>query len=228
MRPDISVPHTARLMAGLMEKLGYPLFMIQGGNWGSPIGTEIARQFPERVIGLHLNSINGSPPPEGEQLALTDEEAQWIKRPSARAVPHFVALSQQPFTVSHAFNDSPAGLAAWVGEKLRDWAGNRDGPGVSLDWMVGTIALFWLTGTIGSSSLLYYELVHHGWPESYVSPPTAMVVFAEEFVRIPQSWAARHYNIVRWTMVDRGGHFPATEVPELFATDLRAFARQVA
>ena len=227
VRPGITIPHTGRLMAGLMEKLGYPRFMIQGGNWGSPIGVEIARQFPERVIGLHLNSINGSPPPEGEQVELTAEEASWIKRPHARAVPHFVALSQQPFTVSHAFNDSPAGLAAWVGEKLRDWCDHRHGPGVSLDWMVGTIALFWLTGTIGSSSLLYYELVHEGWPESYVGTPTAMVVFSEEFVRIPRAWAARHHNIVRWTLVDRGGHFPATEQPELFAADLRAFAREL-
>lgn len=226
-RPGVSVPGTARLMAGLMEKLGYNRFMIQGGNWGSPIGTEIARQFPERVIGLHVNSINGSRPPADEDLPLTDEEAAWVRRPSAQAVPHFAVLSQQPFTVSHAFNDSPAGLAGWLGEKLRDWADDRQGPGVSLDWMVGTIALFWFTGTIGSSSLLYYELVHQGWPESYVKAPTAMVVFSEEFVRIPRSWAARHYNIVRWTLVDRGGHFPATEVPDLFVADLRAFARQL-
>jgi microsomal epoxide hydrolase len=226
IRPDITVPHTARLMAGLMEKLGYDRFMIQGGNWGSPIGVEIARQFPGRVIGLHLNSINGSPPPEGSSLELTDDEERWIGRGKA-AAPHFVALSQQPFTISQAFNDSPAGLAAWVGEKLRDWADNRHGPGVSLDWMVGTIALFWFTGTIGSSSLLYFEHVHHGWEERYVSVPTAMVVFSEEFVRIPRSWAARHHNIVRWTLVDRGGHFPATEVPDLFAADLRAFASQI-
>ena len=86
---------------------------------------------------------------------------------------------------------------------------------------------FQFTGTIGSSSLLYYELVHHGWPERYVGTPTAMVVFSEEFVRIPQAWAARHHNIVRWTLVDRGGHFPATEVPELFVADLRAFAREL-
>lgn len=228
VRPDVTVQQTAKLMAGLMDKLGYDRFLVQGGNWGSPIGTEMARQFPERVIGLHVNSINGSPPPDGEIVALTEEEAQWIKRPHATAVPHFAVLSQQPFTVSHAFNDSPAGLAAWVGEKLRDWVDNRHGPGVSPDWVVGTIALFWFTGTIGSSSLLYYELVHRGWPESYVGVPTAMVVFSEEFVRIPQAWAARHYNIVRWTLVDRGGHFPATEVPELFAADLRAFASQVA
>lgn len=228
VRPGTTVPDIARQMAGMMARLGYDRFMIQGGNWGSPIGVEIARQFPERVIGLHVNSINGSPPPEGANLELTDEEARWIKRPRATAVPHFAVLSTQPFTVSHAFNDSPAGLAAWVGEKLRDWADNRHGPGVSNDWMVGTIALFWLTGTIGSSSMLYYEHVHHGWPESYVAPPTAMVVFSEEFVRIPRSWAARHHNIVRWTLCDRGGHFPATEVPELFAADLRAFARQIA
>jgi pimeloyl-ACP methyl ester carboxylesterase len=51
IRPDMTVQRIGRLMTGLMEKLGYARFMVQGGNWGSPIGVEMARQFPDRVIG---------------------------------------------------------------------------------------------------------------------------------------------------------------------------------
>src|SRR6202007_608213 len=125
---------------------------------------------------------NGSPPPEDERmLHLTAEEEQWVTNPRKPKGSHFVPLSQQPFTVSHAFNDSPAGLAAWVGEKLRDWSDTRDGHGLSLDWIVGTIALFWFTGTIGSSSLLYHDHAAEQSKQRRVTTPTAVIKFKKEF-----------------------------------------------
>jgi hypothetical protein len=38
--------------------------------------------------------------------------------------------------------------------------------------------------------------------------------------------AERTHNIVHWTEFDRGGHFPAMEVPDLLVEDLRRFFRQ--
>src|ERR1700733_5531666 len=60
-KPGMSPQRIAPLLVNLMERLGYERFLVQGGDWGSLIATEICRQFPERVIGLHLNLINGSP-----------------------------------------------------------------------------------------------------------------------------------------------------------------------
>jgi hypothetical protein len=34
-------------------------------------------------------------------------------------------------------------------------------------------------------------------------------------------------DLVHWSEFDRGGHFPAMEVPELLVGDLRAFLRRV-
>ena len=39
----------------------------------------------------------------------------------------------------------------------------------------------------------------------------------------PREWAARLYNIRRWTPMPRGGHFPSAEEPELFSRDITAF-----
>jgi pimeloyl-ACP methyl ester carboxylesterase len=36
-------------------------------------------------------------------------------------------------------------------------------------------------------------------------------------------WAERDHNVVRWTELDRGGHFLALEEPELLVDDVRAF-----
>jgi microsomal epoxide hydrolase len=34
------------------------------------------------------------------------------------------------------------------------------------------------------------------------------------------------YNVVRWTEMARGGHFPALEEPELLVDELRSWARE--
>lgn len=43
------------IMRNLMIKLGYNKFLIQGGDWGSFIGSTIATLFPDNVIGYHSN-----------------------------------------------------------------------------------------------------------------------------------------------------------------------------
>jgi microsomal epoxide hydrolase len=138
--------------------------------------------------------------------------------------------SQQPAAAAYAFYDSPAGLVAWIGDKILAWTDNRgrDEPAVSLDRMIGTIALYWLTGTIASSFLLYWELGHNPPAERYVKVPTAVAVFPEELVKMPRAWAERHFNIVQWNQFDRGGHFAAMEVPDVLIEDVRRFARRLA
>lgn len=39
----------------LMISLGYQKFLVQGGDWGSLIGSTVATLFPDNVIGFHSN-----------------------------------------------------------------------------------------------------------------------------------------------------------------------------
>jgi len=226
-RPGISPRRIAAIFTALMHRLGHDRFIVQGGNWGSGIGTEMARQFPERVIGLHLNSVNGSPPPAAAGVKLSSrDQALADSYVTLLSHPHFNLLTQAPLSIAHALNDSPAGLAAWIGEKLRDWADRTmpDNPGLAPDWMVATVALYWFTGSVASSHMLYREALLDPAPERFVTVPTAVAHFARETVIVPRSWAERHYRVVRWTEYDRGGHYAAVEVPDLFVDDLRGFA----
>lgn len=50
----------AVVMRNLMIKLGFKRFVIQGGDWGSSIGSSIAAQFPENVIAYHSNMCIGT------------------------------------------------------------------------------------------------------------------------------------------------------------------------
>jgi len=213
-----------------MDKLGYQKFLVQGANWGSTVGTQMARDFPGRLTGLHLNSVNASVPPPEAGVTLSPADQVLANRyVTLLSAPHFNLLSQSPLGIAHALNDSPAGLAAFLGERLRDWAdpdllGN---PGLAFDWLVGTAALYWFTGSAGTAGMLYREAVRDPVPPGFVSVPTAVAHFAAELVMVPRPWAERHYNIVRWTNVDRGGHFAAVETPGAFVADLREFARML-
>ena len=44
---------------------------------------------------------------------------------------------------------------------------------------------------------------------------------------VPREWYERLYDIRRWTVFPRGGHFAAAEEPDLLAGDLAAFFREV-
>ena len=230
-KPGMTPQRIAAVFAALMERLGYARYLIQGGDWGSLIGTEMARQFPDRVIGLHLNLVNGSPPPDKDRMALSPEEQSWIVDfGSWTMYPHFVLQTQKPASLAHALNDSPAGLAAWIGEKIHDWADQGDSAksAISQEQLLANIALYWFTGTAGSSARLYYEMLHDPPTERYVSVPTAGAIFPKEVAKIPRKWAEQHYNIQQWSVYARGGHFPAMECPDILIRDIRRFTAALA
>jgi pimeloyl-ACP methyl ester carboxylesterase len=225
-RPGISPRRIAALFAQLMQALGYKQYIVQGGNWGSSIGTEMAREHPDRLIGLHLNSLNGRPPEGAAPPLSAEDQALADIYVTLLGAPHFNLLSQTPMSIAHALNDSPAGLLAWVGEKLEIWADRTlpGNPGLESEWIVGTAALYWLTGTSATAGGLYREAVLDPAPERRVTVPTGIAHFAHELVMAPRAWAEPAYNIVRWQRYDHGGHYPAVEVPTLFLDEIRQFA----
>lgn len=228
-RPGMNPQAIAKLFVGMMSELGYPRFIVQGGDWGSMIATDIARNFPDRCLGLHLNMVGGSPPENASSQTLSRDEQAWVadfKRFQTELSGYFAIQSTKPATPAYALNDSPAGLAAWIGEKFYYWTDRRDNDQLTipLDKLIGNIALYWFTGTIGSSMRLYYEYVRAPAEEKFVTVPTGGAIFPKELVKLPKPWAEKRYNLVHWSVFDRGGHFAAMEAPDLFMGDIRKFA----
>ena len=52
----------ARAWAELMKRLGYTRYVAQGGDWGAPISSAMARQAPTGLLGIHLNYPVSVPP----------------------------------------------------------------------------------------------------------------------------------------------------------------------
>lgn len=99
----------------------------------------------------------------------------------------------------------------------------------SRDFLLTLVTLYWVTQTITPSLRDYFD---NRWshaplrPDDFVRVPTAVAVFANQFVSVglpPAEWAGRLYNVRRWTVMPSGGHFAPAEEPHHVARDLAAF-----
>jgi pimeloyl-ACP methyl ester carboxylesterase len=225
----------ASLWARLMAALGYQRFAAQGGDWGSAVSTALGLDHRERIIGIHLNYIAGrfllggtlNQPPADKIAAdfLAELRAWWD---SEGGYNHLQAT--KPQTLAYGLTDSPVGLAAWIIEKFRSWSDCGGDPErvFTRDELLTNVMIYWLTETINPSMRLYYESREHPLrlsSDNRVTPPVAVALFPKEIPMPPRALAERGFNIARWTLMPKGGHFAAMEQPELLAQDLREFFR---
>ncbi|MEU7789083.1 alpha/beta fold hydrolase [Amycolatopsis sp. NPDC049159] len=221
---------TAAAWAELMSRLGYESYGAAGNDAGSMISPEIGRLAPEKVVGVHVTQLFSFPsgdPAEMADLSEADQAAlahlQWFYD----TMFSFNSLhSQQPHTLAFALADSPLGLLAWNAQLF--------GEHLDADFVLANVALYWLTGTAGSSIRFYYEDAHStAHPEGPTTVPTALAMFAGDFQSIRRFADRDHANIVSWNAYDTtekaggprdaAGHYSAHEAPEVLVADIRQF-----
>jgi pimeloyl-ACP methyl ester carboxylesterase len=236
--------HIARAWAELMQRLGYARYVAQGGDWGAPISSAMARQAAAGLLGIHINlpatvppevaaALAGGPVPAGlsdQERAVIEALMRYAKTGNAA---YFTMMTARPQTVGYGATDSPAGLAAWVlvHPGFAQWGYGADsGKSPTKDDVLDNITLYWLTNTATSAARLYWEngargsvVVAATQKTGEISLPVAITVFPDDVYRAPETWARRAYrNLIYFHEVDRGGHFAAWEQPQLFASELRA------
>ena len=236
--------HIARAWAELMKRLGYTRYVAQGGDWGTPISSAMARQGAAGLLGIHINLPATVPPEVAAALGgaaplpenLTDKERAVVDALMASGkkgnLAYFTILTARPQTVGYGATGSPAGLAAWVlvHPGFAQWTYGADpAKSPTKDDVLDDITLYWLTNTATSAGRLYWEngargsvIVAAAQKTNEISLPVAITVFPEDVYRPPETWARRAYrNLVYFHEVDKGGHFAAWEQPELFSAELR-------
>jgi epoxide hydrolase len=226
------VQRIAHTFIELMARLGYAHYGAQGGDWGAQVTTRIGGLDPDHCAAIHLNMALGTPPPNPEPL--TDEEQADLaamKQFGNEESGYANEQGTKPQTLGVALNDSPAGLLAWIVEKFRTWSDCEGHPErcFTRDQLITNVMLYWVTQTSASSARLYWETKHQdrvARTPPFVDVPTGVARYPKEVLRWPRSWVERQYNVVHWAVMDRGGHFPAMEQPEVFVDDLRSFFRR--
>ncbi len=221
----------AGLWAELMGVLGYERFGASGGDVGSHVSRYLALDHPDRVVAVHRTDA-GVPVFLGDRADLAPEERAWLDSVAAWGASEgaYGAMHRtKPQTAAFALTDSPAGLAAWIVEKLRAWSGCEGDIERSFtkDEILTNITLYWLTETIGSSMRM--NSANAAIPPTQltrrVEVPSGFSIFQGDVVRPPRAWLERTANVTYATEPERGGHFAPFEEPELYAEELRAFFR---
>ncbi|HQR03797.1 MAG: epoxide hydrolase [Proteobacteria bacterium] len=229
-------PIGPRAIAGLFDRLmtevlGYDGYLAQGGDWGSSISYWLGREG--RGCGaVHTNFIAG--------WGMTNMDPASELFQASRAKFFDIARSEggyqsiqgtKPLTLSYALQDSPLGTAAWILEKFRSWSHLLDGQLWSVydrDALITHLMVYLVTDTIGTSTWIYTLMGQDGSPlPGRFDKPLGVANFPGELFVLPRTYYESQFPILRWTDMEKGGHFAAMEQPALFAAELQAFMARI-
>ena len=232
--------HVGEVWHALMTKvLGYERFAAHGGDWGSSVTEQLARSHAASLVGIHLTDVPfwhlfqpPKDPSRREKKFLADAEA-WQKKEGAYAL----IQGTRPRSLAHGLHDSPTGLAAWIVDKFQAWSdcGGDVETRFTKDELLTNVMIYWVTGTIDSAFMPYYDFTNSG-PKTWIveafkqwvgstKVPAAFARFPKDISDPPREWAERFFNVQRWTEMPSGGHFAAMEEPDRLVEDIRAFFR---
>jgi pimeloyl-ACP methyl ester carboxylesterase len=236
----------ARAWAVLMDRLGYPRYVAQGGDVGADVTDAMGRQGPDGLVGIHLTLLTGALGVADRLPAKSDQERAAhaaVATFKTSGFGYFLEQSTRPQTIGYSLLDSPIGLAAWLLDHDTDsyykisraFADGEPVGHLTRDSILDNVTLYWLTGTGASAARWYWEFgqalaaaIAAGGAPPAVSVPVGFTTFPGELWAAPRSWVEAVYpGVAYFNQVDRGGHFAAWEEPALFASELRAAFRSL-
>ena len=232
------VPIGPRKMATIFNKLmtenlGYKNYIAQGGDWGATISNWLGHDHSKSCKGIHINCLTMRHPDGPQTKEEKDWEAKFIKDQIMQDG-YRTQQATKPQTLSYAMIDSPVGIAAWILEKFYFWSdlkNNNVESVYSKDFLLTNIMIYIITNTFNTASWIYYGRREEGgrfFANDFhrIEVPTAAALFPLEMSEWPpKSYADRLFNIKRWTIMPKGGHFAALEQPDLLVNDIREFAK---
>jgi pimeloyl-ACP methyl ester carboxylesterase len=227
----------------LMKRLGYDHYVAQGGDVGAAVTDAMGRIAPEGLLGIHTNLF--VPGLAGAKFSEeTEEEKAAVAAMAlfrATGFGYFLEQSTRPQTIGYGLLDSPVELAAWLLDHDTDayykiasaFVEDKPSGNLTRDHILDNVTLYWLTGTGTSAARSYWESAQATAKNAGQAPPPmnlpfGFTTFPGEIWKTPRSWVEAAYpNVVYFNEVDKGGHFAAWEVPEVFSEEIRAAFRSL-
>lgn len=226
-----TVARVARVWIELISRLGYERYAAHGGDFGAAISRELGLADQERVVALHVTQIFSAGATAENADFSVEEERRSVEagyRYEYELGGYAAIQGTRPQLIAYGLTDSPIFQLAWIADGFKEWTDSINVPedSVDRDALLTNVMLYWLTGTAGSSARYYKEGTETwGEPEPPSPVPTAVAVFPHDIAVPIRRLAEENHNIVSWTEFDRGGHFPALEVPDLLIGDVRKALR---
>ncbi|PSL33867.1 epoxide hydrolase family protein [Dyadobacter jiangsuensis] len=235
----------ATTFATLMNRLGYEKFAVHGGDMGAGIAGIMSGVAAYNLIGTHINSdffaVAGLGMFPADDSSLTDAEKaglERMKRYKKEGTAYLEIQATRPGTIGIALSDSPIAQLAWMAEKYKEWTdADKDLPedAIGMDAMLTNVSLYWFNQLGASSAAILSENMSMAFDwggdssqdaSQWAPPkvPSAMACFGKkEDESLLKKLTSFMGEPDRWSFYDRGCHFPAMEVPQLLAEDIREF-----
>jgi len=214
----------------LMERLGYHHYVAQGGDWGADVTASFASNPPSGLAAVHLSTafFNAKHEIRGQPSAAESKAAEMQQLFEMDEYGYFKIQGTRPQTVGYGLADSPAGQAAWIYEKISKWSQHSGDVEsiLSKDEILDNIMLYWLPNAATSSARQYWE--NEDNTALPIKIPVGVSLFPGDQYYATRTWGERYYeNIIHWKDVEKGGHFAAWEVPEIFLREVRDCFRSI-
>nr|ACV04749.1 JHEH2 [Drosophila yakuba] len=254
-KTGFGVAQVAVVMRNLMLRVGFDKFLVQGGDWGSLIGSNVASLFPENVLGYHSNMCGNNSPMGQLRLLLASFFPSWYVDSQYadfyKGLGHLFGTimeemgyahiqASKPDTIGNALIDNPTGLASYILEKFSTWTNTEfrllpDGgltKKFTYDQLLDNVMIYYVTNSITTSMRLYSEsMVASQFALAVDSVPiqakAGCARFAHEITHVPDSVLANKFpNLVHSSHHRDGGHFPAFELPQQLYDDFVSFVQK--
>jgi epoxide hydrolase len=238
-QPGWEVARTTTAFAELMRRLGYPRYGAHGGDIGAGVSGMLGATRPDHVVGTHTTADARGVALAGQYFPLPDDLAEADRvgveeqqRLWADAKGYLDIQSTRPQTLAYALTDSPVGQLAWIVEKFKEWTdATAELPenAVDRDQLLTNISVYWFTCSGASAARFIYEGAHTGpdWTSAPTTAPAPQGLAQFGGDDLLRRVMDPDHKIEHWSEFDRGGHFPAMEVPDLLVGDVRAFFRRL-
>jgi len=231
----------ALAFAELMRRLGYERYAVHGTDVGSGVAGMLAMVDAERVTAMHLTGTAAAMPfgppldPAAVAPGADRERAERFNAFQQDGLGYLHLQATRPQTLAYALSDSPVAQLAWIVEKFHEWTDPtlELENAVDVDQLLTNVTIAWLTGAGASSAHMTYEGMR-AWrefeaqagernEEPFTGVPAGVAVFAADTTI--RSVLDPGGHVAQWSEHERGGHFPAMEVPDVLVEDVQRFLR---
>jgi epoxide hydrolase len=217
---------------------------VHGGDMGAGITSIMSAVAAHKLIGTHVNtdfySVAGLGMFPADTSFLSEEEKPRLERMKEykkNGTAYLEIQSTRPQTIGYSLSDSPVGQLAWMIEKYKEWTDDeKELPedAIDIDQILTNVSLYWFNKTGASSAEMLYENMSmalnwggdsgsqdaNQWAPPKV--PSAMTVYGKKADKSLFKKLMSFTGEPDWYRFhEKGGHFPAMEVPELLERDLR-------
>lgn len=228
----VPVQDFAAMWDKLMVNLfGFDRYVAVGSDWGSILVSSMAFKDSKALRAVLLTTGGGFIDPTKGETPPTPEELAWLGKLSLGSAQSAYQAIQatKPQSLAFGQTDSPIGLAAWITEKFQGWTcpDTQDDPPFAMDDLISNVMIYWLNGC-AAPMWLYAFLRQAVIPVGAKAnvPAGFMLYPCDLSAPPPRSNLERAYDVQFYRVHEKGGHFPAQEVPDLFIDDITSFFRQ--